>query len=358
MEKKLSKNPNVFTDFHHASLLQSLILLFERRFGGNVYRPIGMEWAEQGYWKVYDHPATQQQFLTLAQGYQPEDGSKPLNNIDKVEDGVYYCQDIDSGYYNKAITLQKFLELPIDIIIASLPQHIDPFIKLAAMHPNNPKLIYQIGNNWNIDGAMLIPNVMISANVPVPQWLHSITYHQEFDTSIFNYREPQRSKNIYSFVNCFDTTPHFQPDVDIFLQLEQQLSAWQFRMFGGQCRDGTADGTVNLANKMAEARFIWHTKFGGDGYGHVLFNSAAVGRPTIVKLEYYRGKLGEKLLRDNETCVAIDGLSVEQILNKLAYFNEETNYAKMCQAVRDNFKAKVDFDQEAVELAKFIDELH
>jgi hypothetical protein len=31
------KNPKVFTDFHHASLLQSFILLFERRFGGNVY---------------------------------------------------------------------------------------------------------------------------------------------------------------------------------------------------------------------------------------------------------------------------------------------------------------------------------
>lgn len=358
MNKKLSEKPKVFTDFHHASLLQSFILLFEDRLGGSVYRPIGLEWAQQGYWKVYDHPATQQQFLTLAQGYQPEDGSKPLNNIEKVEEGVYYCQDIDSGYYNKAITLEKFFSMPIDIVIASLPQHIDPFIKLANEHPNKPKLIYQIGNNWNIDGTMLIPNVMSSAKVDIPEWLHSITYHQEFNTDVFFFHEPQRSKNIYSFVNCFDTTPHFLPDLKTFLGIEKRLTNWNFKIYGGQCRDGTADGARNLAMKMAESRFIWHTKFGGDGYGHILFNSAAIGRPTIVKLEYYKGKLGEKLLIDGETCVAIDGLDEEQILQKLAFYNEETNYNKMVYAVRDNFRQKVNFDTEAELLKTFIDELH
>lgn len=357
MEKKLSEKPKVFTDFHHASLLQSLILLFENRLGGEVYRPIGMEWAEQGFWKVYDHPATQQQYLTLAQGYKPIDGSKPLNNVAQFLDDVYYCQDIDSGYFNKAITLEKFLKTPIDIIIASLPQHIDPFIKLATMHPNNPKLIYQIGNSWNVDGTMLIPNVMSSAIVDIPEWIHSITYHQEFNTDIFFFHEPQRTKNIYSFVNCFDTTPHFAPDLALFLSLEKRVSNWNFKIYGGQCRDGSADGSLNLAARMAESRFIWHTKFGGDGYGHVLFNSAAIGRPTIVKKEYYKGKLGEKLLIDGETCIAIDGLSEDEIYNKLTFYNEETNYAKLCYSVRDNFKKHVNFDREAEALKIFIDEL-
>lgn len=357
MEKKLSKNPKVFTDFHHASLLQSFILLFEHRLDGDVYRPIGMEWAEQGFWKVYDHPATQQQYLTLAQGYKPQDGTRPLNNIRKIEDDIYYCQDIDSDYYNKAITLEKFLSMPIDIVIASLPQHIDPFIKLANLHPNKPKLIYQIGNNWNVEGTMLIPNVMASAKVDIPEWLHKIEYHQEFNTDVFYFHEPERTKNIYSFVNCFDVTPHFLPDANIFKSIEKRLNNWNFRIYGGQCRDGSADGANNLAARMAESRFIWHTKFGGDGYGHILFNSAAVGRPTITKLEYYKGKLGEKLLIDGETCVAIDGLNEDQILEKLAFYNEETNYNKMVYAVRDNFRRHVDFDREAEALKIFIDEL-
>src|SRR3990172_6286612 len=99
---------NVLADFHHAGLLQSLILLFENRLGGNVYRPIGMEWADQGYWKVFDHPATRLQYLTYNQGYRPQDGTRPLNIIEKAQDDVYYCQDIDSGYYNKAVSLEKF----------------------------------------------------------------------------------------------------------------------------------------------------------------------------------------------------------------------------------------------------------
>lgn len=165
---------NVFTDFHHASLLNSFILLFERRLGGMVYRPIGLEWAERGFWKVYDHPFTREQFLSTKLGIvepPPQmypDGTRPLNIIDKIVDGVYYCQDIDSGYYNKAITIDKFLSLPFDIVIASIPQHIEPFKKLCEIHPNHPKLIYQVGNAWNIEVG-LAPNIMASAlisNVP------------------------------------------------------------------------------------------------------------------------------------------------------------------------------------------------
>src|SRR3990172_10388164 len=114
-------HPIVFVDFHHASLLNSLIILFEKRLKGTCLRPIGLEWAEQGYWHVFDHPFTRQQFLSTGLGtVEPPvqmypDGTRPLNIVDKIEDGIYYCQDIDSGYYNKAITLAKFMELPIDI---------------------------------------------------------------------------------------------------------------------------------------------------------------------------------------------------------------------------------------------------
>src|SRR3990167_1968898 len=104
---------NVFTDFHHAGLLNSLIMLFEGRLGGAVYRPIGTEWHEKGYWKIYDHPATVQQYLGI--GGAAPDGSPKLNQVvgGPISQGVpllYFCKDIDSGKTNKAITFEGFMQ--------------------------------------------------------------------------------------------------------------------------------------------------------------------------------------------------------------------------------------------------------
>ena len=67
----LGNKMNVFCDFHHTELYHSIKLLFEDRLGFNLYRPIGMEWQEQGYWKVFDHPATAAQFLSVNQKFDP-----------------------------------------------------------------------------------------------------------------------------------------------------------------------------------------------------------------------------------------------------------------------------------------------
>lgn len=373
---------NVFTDFHHAGLLQSLILLFERRLGGNVYRPIGMEWADKGFWKVYDHPATQAQFLNV--GGATPDGTPRLNDVvqltaakavdDSKKVWVYKCQDIDSGSYNRAITYEGFMNMPIDIVIASLPQHIEPFKKLCALHPMEPKLIYQIGNAWNIPDNMSVSNVMASAKIPsVPPGVNFIEYHQEFDLDIFYagwpfhsvIMEGQRTEvskepanTIYSFVNCFSVDGFiFKDDYALFKSIESSMPEFSFKSFGGQCRDGAAHGTRQVAEKMRSARFIWHTKLGGDGYGHVLFNSAAVGRPLITKKSYYAGKLGEALMIPDVTCINIDGLSEADIMSKIRYYNEPDRYRSMCQAVLDNFAQQVDFEEEEKKLRDFLQKL-
>jgi hypothetical protein len=351
-------NPKVFCDFHHASLLYSFILLFEKRLGGSVYRPIGTEWADYGFWKVYDHPATIQQFLTLAQGYQPVDGTKPLNNIVKKEKDVYYCQDIDSGYYNKAITFETFCKMDIDIVIASIPHHIEPFRRLIREYKPNAKLIYQVGNSWTIE-AGLAPNIMASAIIgDVPPEINFISYHQEFDLDVFKPNaEVIPSKNIYSFVNCFNIMEPYKYDWQLFTDMEAQMPDWAFRCFGGQCRDGAAHGSKELAETMQKSKFIWHTKVGGDGYGHIIFNSAAVGRPLIIKKSYYRGKMAEKLLLDGVTCIDIDGLSTADIKQKIEHFSEEKEYKTMCFNVYDNFKHCVNFDIEEIRLREFLSKL-
>lgn len=350
--------------------------------GGNVYRPIGMEWAEKGFWKVYDHPATQAQFLDF--GGATPDGTEPVNNVATQNDengdyanfDVFFCFDIDSGKFNKAITFDGFIRKKIDIVIASIPQHIEPFRRLCDLHPNKPKLIYQIGNSWNItrEQASQLDAVMASAIVPFlgnmnghnGQPLPLIQYHQEFDTDIFSpwdndfgegYFKGTNNKTVSSFINCFGLDGLFSQDWQLFQQIEEMMPDWKFKSFGGQCRDGAAHGSRELAAKMLDSSFIWHTKNGGDGYGHVLHNSAAIGRPLIIKRQYYFGKMGEYLIKDGETAIIIDGLSPQQIVDKINYYSKPTRYKTMCKNVVENFKATVDFDKEFVTLQKFISSL-
>lgn len=355
------KQLKVLTDFHHAGLLRSLILLFEDRLGGEVYRPIGREWHERGFWKIYDHPATVAQYLDI--GGATPDGTPRLNElVEQPIPDVYKCQDIDSGFTNKAITLHGFFTMDFDVVIASIPAHIEPFKKLCELHPNKPKLVFQIGNAWTIE-AGLAPNIMASAIIHnVPEHINFISYHQEFDLSIFypqfaDTPEAMPGQNIYSFVNVFGGASHYAYDWALFQNIEALMPSWTFKSYGGQCRDGAAHGDKEVAQKMREARFIWHTKQGGDGYGHVLHNAPAVARPLVVKKEYYRGKMGEPLLEDGISCIAIDGLTPEQIVGKIEHYSQPQEYAKLCRGAYDTFKKVVNFDAEAEKINLFLEKL-
>lgn len=348
----------VFTDFHHAGLLNSLIMLFEDRLNGVVYRPIGEDWHKKGYWKVFNHPATVKQYLGI--GGATPDGTPPLNEViqrqmsAEGETGVYLCQDIDSGQYNKGITFDEFLKRNIDFVIASIPQHIQPFKKLIREHKPNAKLIYQIGNAWTVEAGEAT-NIMASAIVNnVPPGVNFVTYHQEFDLDIFKPRATPRANRIFSFINAYSTQPNFAADWQLFLELEKQMDGWEFRSYGGQCRDGAAHGVKQVAEFMGNARFVWHLKSGGDGYGHILHNAFAMGIPPIVKMQHYAGKLGGMLLVDRETCVAVDGLNLVQIINKVGYHSENERYETMRKNVYNRFNKFVSFDKEEKHLRHFL----
>ena len=345
--------------FHHAGLLNSLIMLFEGRYGGNVYRPIGMEWHHEGFWAVYPHPDTARQFLSFDQGYRPVDGTPPLNllvetnNARMDQQEVFYCRDIDSDQVNKAITLDTFKTMPIDIVIASIPAHIEPFKRLIREYKPNAKLIFQIGNAWSAD-VEGVQNVMASAIVPeVPPTINFVEYHQEFDLRIFAKMAPVPDKVITSLINVH----HDMPDYSLFLHLEKAMPEWKFFSYGGQGRNGSMNGSRAVAEAIRASRFIWHVKAGGDGYGHILFNTAAMGRPCIVKKSYYAGKLGEKLLIDGETCIDIDGLDHSEIIAKIEKYNEQGAYEQMCKNVYQNFKQNVNFADDFNRICNFIAEL-
>lgn len=345
---------NIFCDFHHAGLLNSLIMLFERRLGGMIYRPIGTEWYKRGFWKVYDHPATVEQFLGI--GGATPDGTPKLNEvIDQGPPGVYACHDIDSGYTNRGVTFEYFCKMPFDYVIASMPHHIEPFKRLVAEYKPTAKLIYQIGNAWTIE-AGLAPNVMASAIInDVPPNINFISYHQEFDLDIFRPQPDTPNNVITCLINAYNTEPHFANDWWLFRETEAMTNGgWIWKSYGGQCRDGSRDGALEVAKAIAGSRFIWHVKNGGDGYGHIIHNAYAMGIPPIVKMSYYQGKLAGQLMVDGETCINIDDLCPRKIIDKIAYYNQPELYQRMRQNVYNVFKARVDFNQEQTQIEAFL----
>ena len=323
-----------------------------------VFRPIGRKWFDNGFWKVFDHPATVEQYLGY--GGATPDGTEPLNDIKATyidrRGETYMCHDIDSGYTNKAIPFDTFTDHKFDIIIASIPQHIEPFKRLIKEYQPEAKLIYQVGNNWNIaDNA--VKNALVSADVNVPEGINYVRYHQEFDLEIFKPARPVKSDIITSMVNCFNTADLFAQDWKLFTEVEKAMPFFEFKVLGGGCRDGCANGSKEVADTIKKSRFMWHTKEAGDGYGHIIHNIYAVGRPPIVKLHQYRGKLGGKLMVDEVTCLDIDGLSVDNIVEKIRYWNEGARYAQMCSNVVERFHSVVDFEAEQRAIEGFLNML-
>jgi hypothetical protein len=197
----------VLADFHHQDLYYSLQLLFEKRLGWELYRPIGLEWYHEKYWNVYPHIGTAQQYLSLDQAINPPiglDGPFPehklLNKNYTFSDGIYYVNDPSKDKLNRGITLEKFKETEFDILVSSIPQHIAPFNGLIRKYHPKAKHIFQVGNAWgHLPG---INNILAStAKFDTPPNINTCFYHQEFDLDVFRYEPPTCHSKVFSLLN-------------------------------------------------------------------------------------------------------------------------------------------------------------
>ena len=312
----------VFADLHHSDLYESFRLLFEKRLGWQLFRPIGMDWFYQGYWKIAEpygnHPDTVKQFLGLDNG--PWDCYKNLNGNYKLDDGIYYVWDPVHEVHQKAITLEKFKELPVDIVISSIPSYYYSFEKLIQDHKPKAKHIAHMGNNfWNTD----VKNVMCSMTTFTPaNHKNVVFYHQEFDLNTFVYSPVVNYQYITSFVNLL-------PRSDLYNHYSYHLPEFNFLACGMGCPDGTITGLQKIARLMRNSTFGWHVKPGGDGYGHIWHNWYACGRPIITDFNDYRGKMGGLLFEDGVTGIDIGNCSIEAGVAKIRFYSKPWNYEKM-----------------------------
>ena len=349
---------NVFADLHHEGLYDSFKMLFEDRLGGKLFRPVGLEWFQEGFWKIaelYNNaPDTIGQFLELRDikeyPFIPPFSDKSLNEI-KEQTKDYYVMNVGTG--QKAITLEQFKNMDIDIVIASIPAHFVAYAELIKKYKPNAKLICHYGNNWLMSNYQQ-DNVMASIlPQPIPNNTNVVFYHQEFDLNIFKYKEPTISKHIKSFVHVFDG----YPDAQLFYDVEKLMPDYSFKVHGATSRDGNINGYQNIADAMHDSMFIWHLKKDGDGFGHIIHNAFACGRPPIVKKEYYKDQLAEQLMEDGVTCIAVDNLNPQEIVDKIRKYSETDNYIKLCQNAYNRFKEFVDYDEEEKEIREFVDNL-
>jgi hypothetical protein len=341
----------VLADFHHEDLFYSLQLLFEKRLGWELYRPIGLDWYTENFWCVFPHPATAEQFLGLSQGKEqlldgegiPVPEQDCVNKQYTIKDGVYFVESpTKPGVIQRAITLEGFKASQFDVVISSVPQHIPLYNRLVSLYQPQAKHIFQVGNAWgHLNG---VQNVLAStAPFGVPPGVNICFYHQEFDTSLF-YPESNICNTVNSYV-------HFMQRKDLMNAVASYFPSWTFRSYGAGMEDSIAQTSL-LAKTMRESKWTWHYKPEGDGYGHILHNSFACGKPVVIDTRHYSGKLGSSLLEHGKTCIDIGKCQDHPQVIAAAIEILEDKYEEISLATRKRFVETVNFDYEFTSILK------
>jgi len=342
---------NVLVEWHHGSLYYSFHLLFEKRLGWNLFRPIGYEWFKKGFWRYSRNPSVIKQYLEtpdrneqIVQKWNQWSGEKP-----ELENGVYLIPMLEGSqrYLHRAITYEKFLEMDFDYIIASVHQHEQPFHRLAK--EKEAVFIRQFGNPNEICDFSICRNIMNSTTTVIPEDINAVSYHPEFSLEEFRYETPKQHKVIKSFLNALPTTI----DAPLWYQYEEVLPDFKWLMHGIIGRDGLVP-EQEKAKAMREASWIWHLKSQGDGYGFVVFQSYACGRPLIVKKHYYARQSAEGLMEDSVTCIDLDLGNKQENVEKIRFFSKPENHIQICENAYKRFKQIVDFDKEFYKIKKFL----
>lgn len=330
--RQLRQGPRrVLADWHHPALWESLSILFEDRFGWELYSPLGMEWAKHGWsfeakvdgWRIPDyleHPKAKRadDHYTLVEREYPE---RP----------------------RKLVTWQQAQSQRWDYVLASVSAHQRSFANLA--RDFGAQFIHQVGNAKHpIERS--VPQVVLASAMIAPR-PSMVTYHQEFNRELFKYSDPE---------------PHLgEPKVRSFmLRLESTSCQWDWikgatdwqDVGGHDLRNGHYLAPMTkVAKAMAGADWIWHDKRIGDGYGHVVHNAAALGRPLIGHASHYKGLLAEPYWRDLETCIDLDRHSQHRALRLIKAIAKDPEWlAEMGENIRATFDKRVDFDAEAEQI--------
>jgi hypothetical protein len=341
----------VFTDFHHGDLYYSLCILFEERLGWELYRPIGLDWFNKGFWKIAEPYGnamdTVNQFLNINKdGYIPY---KNLNGQHYVEDDIYYVYDPSHDYYQKAVTLDKFESMNFDIILPTYSSHEHPWINLRNQYSPKSKLISQMGNVYQTSSYQF---VLHSVPYNPPSGQQTIYYHQEIDQKLYGYVPPPLNKrSIYSVVNEL-------PYANTFNLYKNSLENVDMKAYGAGTPEGPLSGSKGVAKMMKKANVGWHLK-PLDGFGHSALGWFASGRPLIVFMSdiITFGHDAPKLFVPGVTCLDLQAHSFSEnkdLINRMLQPEENLAWA---ERTLHKFNQVINYDKEGRQIKKFLERI-
>lgn len=336
----------ILADFHHHALWQSYVLLC-RRFGWDLFRPIGMEWFDTGIWNFerewHGDKVARQYLEPWGDDVPRADWSE---RVDRKNPGETY----------RMVTLEQFRDQPWDVVICSLPPNEVGFAGLA--REKGARYVVQVGNQGQYVNYSLKPIVLASASgVPIEEG-RGLIYHQEFDLGIFRYEAPAGFGPVRSFVNCFAETPEY-PRFRAFTEAATDLRWEVYGSYGSVPPDefaaGDIEATPDIADAMRGAGVIWHAKYWSDGFGHVIHNAFAVGRPVFGSSHYYRDKLAGPLWVEGVTSHDVDAMGPAGVADRLRFLRDHPDeHLRMCDASARRFREVVDFDTEAEQIRELL----
>lgn len=338
----------VLADYHHHDLFESLRLLFEVRLGWELYRPIGMDWFDEGYWnheRKWHGDAIALQYLE-PWGSDNREGTLRL--------------DRSHGVYHRLVTLEQARGMHFDVVLSSLAHNHEGFARFAAEIGATFGL--QIGNvrfgpqDMSEDRWDLATFGLVSGRLPLEPPKPHVVYHQEFSLDDFAPVPPPRQDplRIASFVQCYPESPTY----GALTQLAPSLPEFDWKVYGaygGAPLDGYAAGNVDtcagVAKAMQASDIAWHAKAWSDGYGHVIHNWFAVGRPVFGIESYYRDQLAGALWLDGVTSIDIERRTQDEVAAELRRLRDDPDHhLRMCEAAAARFVEVVDFDAEAEQI--------
>lgn len=354
----------VLLDFHHHALAESLLMLFEDRYGLDVWFPVGMDWYESGVWqfeKKFHEDRVARQYLLGIWGDA------------QVSDGVVVMKDRrHPGRELRGISYEHARDLSWDLVVSSLPDNDAGYASLA--QDKGARFGVQLGNDQQQSRFDLASFILSSTTLPgydePSSWgkpvryegVPTVIYHQEFDLKTFAY-EPEAEhdrRTIASFVNCFPETPIYHAFQSFARSTADEFDWRVYGSYGSAAPDEFAAGDISyvpdVARRMRRARIGWHTKYWSDGFGHVLHNWAALGRPLVGSARYYAGRLGGPLWVEGVTSFDVDSLNDAELVALLRRLRDDDDLWSSCsQAMARRFRELVDFDSEAEAIASLLD---
>lgn len=331
----------VLADYHHHDLWESLELLAER-LGWTLLRPIGMDWFDEGYWnheRKWHGDAIARQYL--------EPWGSDL-------DGQRY--DVSHGRWQTLVTLEQARALAPDVVISTLAHNHEGMARFASEVGATFGL--QIGNVRfsHIDMAEdrwdLAAFGLVSGFLPVEPPKPHVVYHQEFSLDDFAPAPPPRGDRlrVASFVQCYPESPTYPA----WCETAPAVPEFDWRVYGAyggapidEWAAGNLDRCADVAAAMRASDVAWHAKAWSDGYGHVLHNWHAVGRPMLGIWDYYRDQMGGALLVEGETFWDIGHRTRDEVVTLLRRFAQDGDFhRRACEASAARFREVVNFDEE------------